>query len=146
MKQKDDDYESFFNIDEDGNCNDWCEDEKINYQNILSMNESKPITQDSWAFPDDDYDECGDIYDFDIDEEETVTPENIRLSKQLMTQLKIESLDDEFNDKDRIKLVKKKLNAHIIANPNDDIIEIAARMISYRDKKIHKSEENNDNN
>jgi hypothetical protein len=104
----------------------------------------KSYNQDSWADIEDDT-ECGIDDNFYESDNTQVTPEDERTSKQLVTQLKIESLDDEFNDKKRIDMIKKRLNAHKAVNPHADIIDICAKMISYRDKKIHKAEKDSEN-
>jgi hypothetical protein len=153
MKHDDYDYENFFNVDnevenveENDDVQELNEEELDEFEKDLERFKNKPMRQDDWSDAEDT--ECDYEYDdiYDICDEINITPEDERLSKQLVTQLKIESLDDEFIDKDRIKLIKKKLNAHIAANPHADIIDICSKMISYRDKKIHKSEKNNENN
>ena len=154
MKHVDNDWENFFNLDEDED-KEYTEDEEKEiligneeFEEESSITKGRPYRQDDWSDAEDvEYDDTFDDnfnYLQEDEEESKITPEEERLSKQLVTQLKIESLDDEFIDEDRIKLIKKKINAHIAANPHADIIDIAAKMISYRDKKIHKSEKEDD--
>jgi hypothetical protein len=154
MKHVDNDWENFFNLDEDED-KEYTEDEEKEilieieeFEKESSTKKGRPYRQDDWSDAEDvEYDDTfDDIFNYlqEDEEESKITPEEERLSKQLVTQLKIESLDDEFIDEDRIKLIKKKINAHIAANPHADIIDIAAKMISYRDKKIHKSEKEDD--
>jgi hypothetical protein len=128
MKDDSNEWEDFFgeNIEYEDKSHF---EETDDFEETLSSIENILISQDVWCSENDD----------------DITPEDEQLSKQLSRQLKIESLDDEFIDKKHIKSIKKKLNAHIATNPKVDIINIAAKMISYRDKKIQKNEKDSGN-
>jgi hypothetical protein len=72
--------------------------------------------------------------------EPTPSPKDKMLEQQLTRQVKIESLDSENQDEFQIEKIRNKLKARYnIYRDVDDVIEIAAKMISYQ-RSLNKKE------